>query len=112
VAAGVAAIGSFLPPVYEHRVIWGLILIVVLVLGNLRGVREAGLLFSAPTYIYLMAIGGLIAYGITMIVLGAAPPAAQPPTPFEPTGTEALGILLILRAFSSGSVALTGAEAI
>lgn len=112
IAAGVAAIGSFVPPVYEHRVAWGLALIALLALGNLRGVREAGLIFSAPTYVYLVAMGGLISFGIAQIALGAAPPAAAPPTPFDPVGTEALGILLILRAFSSGSVALTGAEAV
>jgi amino acid transporter len=112
VAAGVAAIGSFVPVVYEHRVIWGLVLIAVLAVGNLRGVREAGLLFSAPTYIYLVAIVGLIAYGIALVAIGATPPAAQPPAPFDANGTEALGVLLILRAFSSGSVALTGAEAV
>ena len=112
VAAGVAAIGSFVPPVYEQRVLVGMILIAILVLGNLRGVREAGLLFSAPTYVYLVAIGGLIAYGTALIVFGATPVAAQPPTPFEATGTDALGVILILRAFSSGSVALTGAEAV
>jgi amino acid transporter len=112
IAAGVAAIGSFVPAVYEHRVIWGLVLIAVLAVGNLRGVREAGLLFSAPTYVYLVAIGGLIAYGIALVAIGATPAAAQPPTPFDASGTEALGVLLILRAFSSGSVALTGAEAV
>jgi amino acid transporter len=112
VAAGVAAIGSFVPAVYENRVIWGLALVAVLAIGNLRGVREAGLLFSAPAYVYLFAIGGLIAYGVAQVALGAAPAAAVPPTPFPASGTEALGVLLILRAFSSGSVALTGAEAV
>jgi amino acid transporter len=112
IAAGVAAIGSFVPAVYDHRVAWGLALIALLALGNLRGVREAGVIFSAPTYVYLVAMGGLIAYGIVRIGLGDVPPAAAPATPFNPVGTEALGVLLILRAFSSGSVALTGAEAV
>jgi len=112
VAAGVAAIGSFVPPVYEHRVLWGLALILLLVVGNLRGVREAGLIFAAPTYLYLLAMVGLIVYGIVRIATGDAPAAAAPPTPFEATGTEVLGLFLILRAFSSGSVALTGAEAV
>ncbi len=112
IAAGVAAIGSFIGPVYEQRVLWGLVLIAVLAIGNLRGVREAGIIFSAPTYVYLAAMGGLLLYGISRVVLGAAPPAELPPTPFGATGSEALGIFLILRAFASGSVALTGAEAV
>lgn len=112
IAAGVAAIASFVPAVHENRVAWGLVLIAVLALGNLRGIREAGLIFSAPTYLYLVAIAGLIVYGVARVVLGDVPPVAAPPTPLETTGTEALGLFLILRAFASGSVALTGAEAV
>jgi amino acid transporter len=112
IAAGVAAIGSFVGPVYDHRVLWGIGLIALLAIGNLRGVREAGLIFSAPTYVYIVAMGGLILYGIALVITGNAPIAEQPPTPFEATGTEALGLFLILRAFASGSVALTGAEAV
>jgi amino acid transporter len=111
-AAGVDAIGSFVQPVYEHRVAWGLALIVLLMIGNLRGVREAGLIFSAPTYVYLLSTAGLIGFGVFRIVSGDTPAAAVPPTPFPATGTEALTIFLILRAFASGSVALTGAEAV
>lgn len=112
VAAGVAAIASFVGPVYANRVEWALVLIAVLAIGNLRGVREAGIVFSAPTYAYLVAVLGLIGYGLFRVASGTAPAAALPPQPFPVTGTEALGILLILRAFSSGSVALTGAEAV
>ena len=112
IAAGVAAIGSFVGPVYDHRVTWALVLIAVLALGNLRGVREAGIVFSAPTYVYLFAVFGLIAYGIFRIVTGTAPAAEVPPDPFPAAGTETLGVFLILRAFASGSVALTGAEAV
>jgi amino acid transporter len=111
-AAGVEAIGSFMPAVHEQRVTLGLVLIAILALGNLRGIREAGILFSAPTYVYLVAMGGLILYGIARVVLGDVPPAAQPPTPFTGGATEALGLFLVLRAFASGSVALTGAEAV
>lgn len=112
IAAGVAAISSFVPAIHDERVMWGLGLIALLAIGNLRGVREAGLIFAAPTYVYLLAMGGLIAYGIVRVLIGDVPTAASPPAPFEPQGTEALGIFLILRAFSSGSVALTGAEAV
>ncbi len=111
-AAGVDAIGSFVQPVYEHRVEWGLALIAFLAIGNLRGVREAGLIFSAPTYVYLLSMGGLLVYGIFRIVTGDAPAAQAPPTPFPAAGSEVLGVFLILRAFASGSVALTGAEAV
>ncbi|MBU6423489.1 MAG: APC family permease, partial [Chloroflexi bacterium] len=111
-AAGVDAIGSFVQPVYEHRVFWGVALIALIMLGNLRGVREAGLIFAGPTYIYLLAMLGLILFGAFHIFTGAMPPTAVPPNPFPSTGTEALGIFLILRAFASGCAALTGAEAV
>lgn len=112
VAAGVAAIGSFVPAVHDERVAWGLVLIAILAVGNLRGVREAGLLFAAPTYVYIVAMAGLLVYGIARIALGEAPAAATPPTPFGGAPVEALSLFLVLRAFASGSVALTGAEAV
>src|SRR2546425_13180595 len=63
-AAGVAAISSFLPELHEHRVLVGIVLIAVLAVGNLRGVREAGLLFAAPTYAYMLGMFGLLANGL------------------------------------------------
>ena len=111
-AAGVAAIASFVPEVHDLKVPLALALIALLTLGNLRGVREAGLLFAAPTYAYMVAMAGLIGYGLFRIATGTIPEAAQPPSPFPDAGTQALVLLLILRAFASGSVGLTGSEAV
>lgn len=115
-AAGVAAISSFVPAVYDQRVLIGIIFIAILMLGNLRGVREAGITFAAPTYVYLVSISALIVYGIFRVLTGDVPPAPAPPVPFPPEGETQLvgltGVLLVLRAFASGSVALTGSEAI
>lgn len=110
-AAGVAAITSFVPEIHEQRVVWGLALIALLAIGNLRGIREAGVIFAAPTYLYMVAMLGLLGFGLFRVATGAVP-AAQPPEPFPAQGTELLGIFLILRAFSSGAVGLTGSEAI
>jgi amino acid transporter len=111
-AAGVAAISSFIPRVHDDRVMWGLILIALLTIGNLRGIREAGVIFAGPTYVYMIAMVGLLVFGIARIVSGDVAPPAQPPEPFPAQGSEALGLFLILRAFSSGAVGLTGSEAI
>ncbi|CAN5125839.1 APC family permease [soil metagenome] len=111
-AAGVAAISSFVPAVHDHRVLWGLVLIGLLTIGNLRGVREAGIVFAAPTYAYIVATLGLIGYGLFRFASGDLPVAAVAPHPFPEGGTEALSLLLVLRAFASGSVGLTGSEAI
>lgn len=111
-AAGVAAIASFIPEVHDVRVPLALGLIALLTLGNLRGVREAGLLFAAPTYAYMAAMAGLIGYGVLRVASGDIPQAVTPPHPFPEPGTQALALLLILRAFASGSVGLTGSEAV
>jgi amino acid transporter len=111
-AAGVAAISSFVPELHEHRVLVGIAFIAVLALANLRGVREAGLLFAAPTYAYVAAMLGLIAFGFFRIGSGDVPHAVVAPDPFDQTGTVALSVLLVLRAFASGSVGLTGSEAV
>src|SRR5438105_6635289 len=111
-AAGVAAISSFVPELHDYRVVAGLVLIALLVIGNLRGVREAGLLFAAPTYAYMIEMYGLVAFGLFRVLTGDVPPAAMPPDPFDPVGTLPLTLLLVLRAFASGSVGLTGSEAI
>ena len=111
-AAGVAAISSFVPELHEHRVLVGLAFIAVLALANLRGVREAGLLFAAPTYAYVVAMLGLLGFGFFRIATGDIPFAVTPPDPFDRTGTTALSVLLVLRAFASGSVGLTGSEAV
>lgn len=111
-AAGVAAISSFVPAVHDVRVQVGLGVIALITLGNLRGVREAGLLFAAPSYAYMLAMLGLIGVGFARLLGGDIPAAAQAPAPFPDTGTQALTLLLILRAFASGSVGLTGSEAV
>jgi len=111
-AAGVAAISSFVPELHDYRVVAGLALIALLVIGNLRGVREAGVLFAAPTYAYMIAMYGLVAFGLFRIVTGDPPAPVTPPNPFPPDGTAPLTLLLVLRAFASGSVGLTGSEAV
>src|SRR5438045_5766702 len=111
-AAGVAAISSFVPQLHDYRVVAGLVLIALLVIGNLRGVREAGLLFAAPTYAYMIAMYGLVGFGLFRIATGDMPAPAAPPNPFPSEGTAPLTLLLVLRAFASGSVGLTGSEAV
>jgi amino acid transporter len=115
VSAGVAAITSIVPGLYPERVTIAIGIVVVLTLGNLRGVRESGTIFMAPTYLYLVVVLGMLAFGIVGLATGFVP-EYTPPADWleaESAGTAgALGLLLILRAFSSGAVALTGTEAI
>jgi amino acid transporter len=113
IAAGVAALTSVFPGLFDYRVVVGVGFVVLVTLGNLRGIRESGTIFTAPTFVYLLAIYGLLAYGLFRFATGTLPDY-QPPADWvrAEQGTEALGVFLILRAFSAGSVALTGTEAV
>lgn len=108
VAAGAAAITSAIPSASSIAVPLGLVVIVVLVLGNLRGVRAAGALFAVPTYMFVTAIGLIVVVGLVKSGAHGFHAVTPPPRP----ASEALGILLILRAFSSGATAMTGIEVI
>lgn len=109
VASGVAAITSAFPVLLEHRVLLCLLAILLITVANLRGVRESGNIFAAPTYLFIGSILMLIGVGFYRFFSthGAVP---VPPSPAA--GTEALTLFLILRAFSSGCAAMTGVEAI
>jgi amino acid transporter len=112
VAAGVAALTSIVPELFAFRVELGVAIVALIAVINLRGVRESGLFFSAPTYVYLVSIFGVLALGFFHYFSGTMPEYHAPAGWLNPAVTEPLGILLILRAFSSGSVALTGTEAV
>jgi amino acid transporter len=112
VAAGVAAITSVIPELFDFRVAMGVGLVALIAFVNLRGIRESGLIFSIPTYVYLVSIFTLLAIGFFRFASGTMPVYSAPAAWQVTTVAEPLGILLILRAFSSGSVALTGTEAV
>jgi amino acid transporter len=109
VAAGIAAVTSAVPALYEYRVPLGLLAILVLTVGNLRGVRESGRMFAIPTYLFIGILGLLILTGLGRVFTGSGAIAAA--TPALP-GVESLSLFLILRAFSSGCTAMTGVEVI
>jgi amino acid transporter len=115
VSAGVAAITSIVPALFDERVLIAVVVVVVLTLGNLRGVRESGSIFMAPTYLYIVTVLGLIGYGLLGVALGFVPDY-HPPRDWVAAeiqgAVQPLALLLVLRAFSSGAVALTGVEAI
>jgi amino acid transporter len=117
VAAGVAAITSAIPDLIDYRIFICVGIIVVFTLGNLRGLRESGTLFAAPTYFFILMMSGTIIYGVIRVLTGDAPgsltEAAPPDHPerLEELATSGVSLWLILRAFSAGASALTGVEA-
>jgi len=110
VAAGVLALTSAVPSLRGHELTLSLACVVVIALANLRGVREAGLLFALPTYAFVASIFALVGVGVARCAGGTCPHAAVP-HPLA-SGTGAVTAFVVLRAFSSGSTALTGVEAI
>jgi amino acid transporter len=110
VAAGVFALTSAVSSLASHRLLLSLLCILILTLGNLRGVRESGLLFAFPTYGFVAVMYAMLAVGIGKCTVGTCPTATVPHP--LPAGLGALTLFVLLRAFASGSAALTGVESI
>ena len=106
VSAGVEAMTSAFPALYKDRVLLCLVVLAAITAANLWGVAESARLFIAPTIVFIAAIFAVIIGGL----LRTHPLPFPPGTASSPTAT--VGILLLLKAFASGSVALTGVEAI
>ena len=111
IASGVLAVTSAVPELSTHAVELSLGVLVVLVLVNLRGVRESGFVFALPTYGFIIAIGATIAVGFARGLLYGWP-TAHVPDPAQVGLASGVGLIVLLRAFASGCSALTGVEAI
>ena len=110
IAAGVAALTSAFPQWIYLRVELALGFLAILTLGNLRGIRESGNIFAAPTYFFIVSVLALIAVGTWRAITGGVMPVA-PIDPVQSIG-QPLTLLLLLRAFSNGCTAMTGVEAV
>jgi amino acid transporter len=111
-AAAIAQIQSVIPAAYDVRIQIAFISIALITVANLRGLRESGNIFAVPTYLFVGLALAIVAIGLINIVAGTVVPvAAVDAAPF-PDHLEPIGILLLLKAFAGGSVALTGVEAI
>ncbi len=108
IASGVAAIASAIPSLTPATIPAGIGVIVLLLAANLRGVRQAGALFAVPTYAFIVTVAAVIAVGLS----DAAARGFHPVPPPRLTAAEGVGVLLVLRAFASGSTAMTGVEAV
>ena len=116
ISSAAANIGSVVPFVATHKVEFAVGAIVILTAMNLRGVREAGLLFAVPTYAFVLGILVMVVWGATRVfLLGDEVRAESANFELLEEGDHLSGlalVFLVLRAFSSGSAALTGVEAI
>ncbi len=105
----IRAMESTLPAQLNLNVLLSLLFIGMITLGNLRGIRESGTVFAVPTYLFIASLSAVIVVGLVKAFTGTLAPASPPPVL---PATEPLSLWLILRAFSAGSVAMSGTEAI
>jgi amino acid transporter len=110
IAAGVAAITSAFPEWHINRVEMALGFVIVIMLGNLRGIRESGRIFALPTYFFVASLLILIGVGAWRALTGTIQPV-EAMNPIEPT-SQTLTLFLLLTAFSNGCTAMTGVEAV
>ena len=121
ISGGIAAITSAYPALAPHTVALCVGSILLLMVVNLRGVRESGIAFSVPTYVFIVLMLGLIGGGVYKGLLGHGTAPVTGPTRVDPVSAAHHGAMfpqgfaltfLILRAFAEGCVAMTGTEAI
>jgi amino acid transporter len=114
VAAALSALRQFpqLETLEEHKVWLCIVMLLIITFLNLRGVRESGLWFAAPSYLFIFSMLGLIVWGVGRSALGMEPVQSVAPPGAGIGLTGGLTLFLILRAFSSGCSALTGIEAV
>ncbi|RAY11620.1 DNA-binding protein [Actinomadura craniellae] len=115
VSSAVDNLGAFVEPLKEHQVLGAIVIVVILTVLNLRGLKESGIAFAIPTYLFMFGIFSMMVWGFIRLLLGDDLRA-------ETAGLEVRGeemglagfalVFLLMRAFASGCAALTGVEAI
>jgi amino acid transporter len=116
ISAAAANVGALVPFVAEHKVLFAVGAITLLTAVNLRGIRESGLAFAIPVYAFMLAIGTMVIWGLTRVLILGDPVRAESADLHllaeADTFTGMALVLLVLRSFTQGAAALTGVEAI
>jgi len=112
ISAGVAALVSAVPGLQQHTLALCLAILLLLTLINMRGVRDSGVAFLIPTYLFVGTLLVVIVVGLTKTMLTGGHPHAVAAAPVLPVATEAVTIWLLLKSFASGCTAMTGIEAV
>ena len=112
ISSGVGALVSAVPGLLPHTVALCVGILIVITIFNLRGVREAGSVFSLPTYLFVGTILITIAAGVIRVVASGGHPTSAVALPPPPAITAAVSFWLLLKVFASGCTALTGVEAV
>ncbi|HTX36990.1 MAG TPA: APC family permease [Bryobacteraceae bacterium] len=111
ISAGVGALVSAIPKWQPHTLAFGLGILLVITLVNLRGTRESGSIFAVPTYLFVVCMFGILGWGLWKSVAGGGHPMAViAPHPLGPS--HPVSVWLMLKAFAAGCTAMTGVEAV
>lgn len=113
ISAGVTALVSAFPELHRHQLLMCLVILVLLAIINMRGVRESGLAFMLPTFMFVGTLMATIGVGVFRVVeTGGHPVALVTPPPAVATTMGAITLWLLLKTFASGCAAMTGVEAV
>src|SRR6202158_5728923 len=116
ISAGIGALVSAVPSLQPHTLTMCLAVLIILTMVNLRGVKEAGSAFEAPTYFFVGTLAVVILIGLYKVVASGGHPVAVvalgQAAGRAPAALQAVGAWILLKAFASGCTALTGVEAV
>lgn len=112
ISSGVAQFTSVFPNLYPYRVILAVSFVLLVMMINLRGVKESGITFAIPTYVFLFAMTAMVIVGFIRYFSGTLGTVVNPPRLEHDGPLQPITLFLILKAFATGTTALTGVEAI
>jgi amino acid transporter len=112
ISAGVGALVSAVPSLLPHTLRLCLLILIFITIVNLRGLRQAGIVFMIPTYIFLLSLLATVGVGIFKVIASGGHPAAVAPLPPAIPAVAGVGAWLLLQSFASGCTAMTGVEAV
>ena len=112
ISAGVGALVSAVPSVQPHTVALCVGILAIITVLNLRGVKDAGIAFMVPTYLFVGTLLIMIVAGVIRVAISGGHPVAVTPVPAPSAATATVSMWLLLKVFASGCTALTGVEAV
>lgn len=112
ISSSTAALAAAFPFLSEHKVAISLVCVGVITLVNLRGISESSKIFGLPTYIFIFSMMALIVTGLFKMATGNLSPIEYAPELLPKDTLEGIGLIIMLKAFSSGCSAMSGVEAV